>query len=67
VKVFSERNRETGIGHVAKDYLLSGWTVTIERGVERGSPLEKWIVVRAINDATIRAKATARMTVILAR
>jgi hypothetical protein len=27
-----------------KGYLVAVWTVTIEEGVNRGSPLEKWIV-----------------------
>jgi hypothetical protein len=43
-----------------KAYLVSGRTVTIEGGVGRGSPLEKWIVARAIKATTMMAKATAR-------
>jgi hypothetical protein len=51
-----------------KGYLVSGRTVTIEGGVGSGSPLEKWIVARAIKAATMRAKtAIRRMGDILAR
>ena len=51
-----------------KGYLVSGRTVTIEGGVGRGSPLEKWIVARAIKAATMMAKtAIRRIGDILAR
>jgi hypothetical protein len=43
-----------------KGYLVSGRTVTIEGGVGKGSPLEKWIVARAIKAATMRAKTAFR-------
>jgi hypothetical protein len=34
--------------------------VTIEEGVGRGSPFEKWIVARTIKATTMMAKTTIR-------
>jgi hypothetical protein len=41
-------------------YLTSGRTVTTLIGAGRGSPLEKWIVAKAIKALTTRAKMAAR-------
>jgi hypothetical protein len=38
------RKARAGGTELLKDYLVFGRTVTTERGVGRGSPLEKWIV-----------------------
>jgi hypothetical protein len=56
------RSRTCGTRYLLKRYLVSGRTVTIDGGVGRGSPFEKWMVARAINVATIRAKTAIRRT-----